>query len=124
MVNANDLLERAEYMLRYAREAVELAQPRQVEDLENDRTFELALAHLIQHVGTLAGSEGERPPTGYRTLDFEAATIHNLRNLIVHEFDPMDRAALWQAATWTLPAIIPDLQALVTDLQQSTRQTP
>ena len=57
----NDLLDRAEYMLRYASEAVELTQTRSVQDLETDRTLELALAHLIQHVGELAGSDSERP---------------------------------------------------------------
>ena len=111
----NSLLDRAEYMLRYAVEAVELAQTRQVQDLDTDRTFELALAHLIQHVGTLAGSEDERPQTGYRTLDIESDRLHRLRNQIAHEFDPMDRVALWQAATQALPAIIPDLQALITN---------
>ena len=124
MAIPNDLLDRAEHMLRYASEAVELARSRQAQDLENDRTLELALAHLIQHVGTLAGSEGGRPLTGYGTLDSEAARLHDLRNQIVHEFDPMDRVALWQAATQTLPAIIPDLQATVVGLQQPTQQTP
>ena len=39
MAIPNDLLDRAEYMLHYASEAVELARTRQVHDLENDRTF-------------------------------------------------------------------------------------
>ena len=124
MAILNDLLDRAENMLRYAREAVELSRTRQAHDLQNDRTFELALAHLIQHVGTLAGSEDERPQTGYLALDLEAARLHDLRNQIVHELDPMDRTALWQATTQALPAIIPDLQALVTGLQQTGQQTP
>ena len=113
----SDLLDRAEYMLRYATEAVELARSRQFRDLETDRTFELALTHLIQNVGELAGSEGERPQTGYPALDLEASRLHRLRNQIAHEFDPIDRVALWQAATQTLPAIIPDLRALITDLR-------
>lgn len=124
MAVPNDLLDRVEYMLRYASEAVELARNRQIQDLEYDRTFEPALAHLIQHVGTLAGSEDERPETGHETLDREAARLHSLRNRIVHEFDPMGRTALWQAATQTLPAIIPQLEAMVTALQQAIQQTP
>lgn len=124
MAIPNDLLDRAEYMLHYASEAVELARTRQVHDLENDRTFELALAHLIQHIGTLAGSEDERPQTGFGTLDDTAPGLHRLRNQIVHEFDPMNRTALWQVATQTLPAIIPDLQAMVAGLQQTTQQKP
>ena len=117
MADFSNPLIRGEYMLRYAREAVELARTRRAEDLENDRTFELALAHLIQHVGELAGSDNERPKTGYRTLDREAAGLHRLRNQIAHEFDPMDRQDLWYTATRALPAIIPDLQALIADLQ-------
>ena len=124
MAIPNDLLDRAEYMLRYASEAVELTQTRQTQDLDTDRTFELALAHLIQHVGELAGSDNERPQTGYQALDREAPRLSRLRNQIAHEFDPMDRTALWQAATETFPAIIPDLQALIAEVQQSTRQTP
>ena len=119
MAILNDLLDRAEYILRYATEAVELTQSKQIQDLENDRHFELALAHLIQNVGTLAGADNERPQTGYPTFDREASRLHNLRNQIVHEFDPMNRIALWQAATQTLPAIIPDIEAIIVGLQQS-----
>ena len=124
MVNPSDLLERAEYMLRYASEAMELTRTRSVQELDTDRTFELALAHLIQHVGTLTGSEAERPETGYYVLDRGAEAIHDLRNVIVHQFDPMDRLALWQTATQTIPAIIPDLQTLIADLQQKAHQVP
>ena len=120
MEDFSNPLTRVEYMLRYAREAVELARTRQAEDLENDRTFELALAHLIQHVGTLAGSGSERPITGYPTLDREADRLHILRNQIAHEFDPMPRTVLWHTATQTLPAIIPDLRSLLAGLQQIT----
>ena len=35
-------------MLRYTREAIALAQGRQRTDLDDDRMFELALAHLVQ----------------------------------------------------------------------------
>ena len=124
MADFSNPLARAEYMLQYAEEAMELARTRQAEDLENDRTFELALAHLIQHVGTLAGSEGERPQTGYLALDREASRLHRLRNQITHEFDPMDRQDLWHTATETLPAIVPDMEALIADLQQGTQRTP
>ena len=116
--------DRPRLMLLYAEEAVTLTQGRLQNDLDTDRAFELALAHLIQHVGTAAGSESERPQTSYLTLDREATRLHELRNQIVHEFDPMDRVALWQAATQALPAIIPDLQALVSGLQQNTQQPP
>lgn len=119
MAIPTDLLDRAELMLRYATEAVELAQPMTAQDLATDRTFELALALLIQHVGTLAGSDHERPQTGYQSLDYEAGRLHFLRNQIAHDFDPMDRTALWQAATQALPAIIPDLEELIYELTQN-----
>ena len=109
--------DRPHLMLMYAQEAVTLTQGKHQNDLDTDRTFELALAHLIQHVGTAAGSESERPQTSYPTLDREATRLHDLRNQIVHEFDPVDRVALWQAATQALPAILPDLQALVAGSQ-------
>ena len=115
----SDLLDRMEYMLRYANEAVELSRTRQVQDLNTDRTFELALAHLIQHVGELAGSDNERPQTGYQALDRATPRLRRLRNQMAHEFDPMDRTALWQAATETLPDIIPDLEAMIGGLQQT-----
>ena len=118
-----DLLDRAELMLRYATEAVELAEPRTPPDLANDRTFELALALLIQHVGTLAGSDQQRPSTGHPNLDQEAGRLHSLRNEIAHDFDPMDRTALWQAATQALPAIIPDLEALIAQLTKNNGST-
>ena len=100
-------------MLRYAREAVALAQNREQTDLDNDRIFELALAHLVQNVGTAAETTRRNRQFWNGRLEHERASLLSFRNRIAHDSDPMDRNGLWHAVTVSFPAIIPALETIV-----------
>ena len=100
-------------MLRYAEEAVALTQNRSRADLDDDRIFELTLAHLVQNVGTAAETTQRNRRFWNGRLEKERDMLYALRNRIAHETDPMDRNELWHTATVTFPAIIPSLQAIV-----------
>ena len=99
-------------MLRYAAEAVALTQNRSRSDLDNDRIFELALAHLVQNVGTAAETTRRNRQLWSGRLDTERELLYQLRNRIAHDTDPMERNELWHTATVIFPAIIPALQAV------------
>ena len=103
-------------MLQYAQEATTLAQGRQRSDLDTDRMFELSLAHLIQNVGTAAESRHWNRHVWNRRLGSQRDALYKMRNRIVHETDPMNRDELWQTATETLPAIMPQLEEIVAGL--------
>ncbi len=100
-------------MLRYAREAIALAQGRQRTDLDDDRMFELALAHLVQNVGTAAETTRRNRHLWQGRLERERASLLDFRNRIAHDSDPIDRNRLWHIVTATLPAIIPTLETIV-----------
>ena len=100
-------------MLRYAREAIALAQGRQREDLDDDRMFELALTHLVQNVGTAAETTRRNRQFWNGRLEPERDSLLDFRNRIAHDTDPIDRNRLWHTVTLTLPSIIPTLETIV-----------
>ncbi len=100
-------------MLRYAREAMALAHSREQADLDNDRIFELALAHLVQNVGTAAETTRRNRQFWNGRLERERESLLNFRNRIAHDSDPMDRNGLWHAVTVSFPTIIPTLETII-----------
>lgn len=78
-------------MLRYAEEAITLTRNRSRVDLDDDRIFELALAHLVQNVGTAAETTQRNRRFWNGRLENERDMLYALRNRIAHESDPMDR---------------------------------
>ena len=100
-------------MLRYAREAVALAHNREQADLENDRIFELALAHLVQNVGTASETTRRNRQFWNGRQERERASLLHFRNRIAHDSDPIDKSGLWHAVTVTFPTIIPILETIV-----------
>ena len=103
----------ARTVLRYACEAVSLAQNRERADLDNDRIFELAAAHLVQNVGTAAETTRRNRPFWNGRLQQERDSLLDFRNRIAHDTDPIDRNRLWHTLTVTLPAVIPTLETIV-----------
>ena len=103
-------------MLRYAHEAVAMTQNRERQDLDTDRLFELAPAHLVQNVGTAAETTNRNKPTWNGRLTRARSELYRFRNRPAHDFDPINRDALWHTATQTIPEIIPELQTIVAGL--------
>ena len=101
-------------MLRYAREAVTLAQNRERADLDNDRIFELASALLVQNVGTASETTRRNRQFWNGRLQQERDSLLDFRNRIAHDTDPIDRNRLWHTMTVLLPDIIPALETIAT----------
>ncbi len=109
----------ARTMLRYAQEAAGLAQNRERADLDNDRIFELALAHLVQNAGTAAETTRRNRQFWNGRLQHERDVLSDFRNRIAHDTDPMDRNRLWHTATVILPGIVPTLETIVARLSKN-----
>ncbi len=75
-------------MLDHAREALALAQGKTREDLDSDRTFELALSKLLEIIGEAA----DRIPAEFQMEhpEIEWAQIIGFRNRLIHGYDAVD----------------------------------
>ncbi|MBM4431900.1 MAG: DUF86 domain-containing protein [Chloroflexi bacterium] len=103
-------------MLRYAREAVSLAQYRTRSDLDTDRVLGLALVRLIEIVGEAASRVSA--PTRERHPQIPWSEITNMRNRLIHGYDAVDMDILWQTLQQDLPQLIAALEQIIGPEQQ------
>ncbi len=98
-------------MLDHAREARSLLEGKTWEDLSNDRTFQLALMHLVEIIGEAASrvtKETRRQSPGIPWPD-----IIGMRNKIIHGYDVVDLKILWKTAQEDLPILIAELEKIL-----------
>ena len=95
-------------ILKYAREAVDLAGQRRYADLETDRIFQLALAHLIELTAEAAQKTQRNQGfwEQYPQFDDSRERLRAVRRQIAHFFEPMDNGEIWRTATELLPEVI------------------
>lgn len=98
-------------MLDHAREAVEMAESRSREDLDRDRTLNLALTRLVEIIGEAAtrvssATQAEHP-------DIPWPQIIGMRNRVIHAYDEVDLDILWDVIELDLPRLIEQLHGIV-----------
>jgi uncharacterized protein with HEPN domain len=110
-MSQHDVLISLRHMLDHAREAVELAQGKSRQDLDDDRTFNLAQARLLEIVGEAAN----RVPIEYQMEHPEIAwgQIVSLRNRLIHGYDAIDFDIMWSIIQSDLPALIEQLEKII-----------
>jgi uncharacterized protein with HEPN domain len=98
-------------MLDHARESVDLAQGKSRRDLDDDRTFNLAQARLLEIVGEAAN----RIPVEFQMEHPEIAwgQIVSLRNRLIHGYDAVDFDIMWSIIHTDLPDLITRLEKIV-----------
>jgi uncharacterized protein with HEPN domain len=98
-------------MLDHARESVDLAQGKSRQDLDEDRTFNLAQARLLEIVGEAAN----RIPVEFQMEHPEIAwgQIVSLRNRLIHGYDAVDFDIMWSIIQTDLPDLITRLEKIV-----------
>lgn len=104
-------------ILKYAREAVALAGQRRYADLENDRIFQLALAHLIELTAEAAQKTQRNQAfwEQYPQFDDSRERLRAVRRQIAHFFEPMDNREIWRTATELLPQVIRLLENILAE---------
>lgn len=99
---------RLRHMLDHAKEAVAMVRGKTPVDLDTDRQLNLSLVRLLEIVGEAAG----RVPPEERALnpDIPWPEIVGLRNRLIHGYDSVDFAILWQIVSDDLPPLIAALE--------------
>ena len=104
MKNDMDLLRD---MLRYAEEAVSMAENRTEEDLLLDKAFNYAIQHCYTIIGEAASLVSE--PTKQRFPTIPWHEIVGMRNWIVHRYQRVNPKMLWSTTQNDLPKLIKEI---------------
>lgn len=102
-------LVRLRHMLDASREATALAGGKKRQDLEADRTLELALTRLVEIVGEAASRVSKDERALFPEIPW--VDIVGMRNRLVHGYMEIDTEALWSTIEVDLPALILLLEA-------------
>ncbi len=107
---------RLRHMRDAAARAIEFSQGRTRADLDVDDILALALARLIEIIGEAAG--GVEDPVRSASPGIPWRQIIGARNRLIHGYFDVDLDVLWAIVSTDLPALIPELDAL---LEHSSR---
>jgi len=98
-------------MLDHAREAVELLGSKTVEQVQDDRTLQLALTRLVEVVGEAASKVPPEVRGQYTKVPWREATA--TRNLLIHGYDVVRYDILHNTIHEHFPALIEELQRIL-----------
>lgn len=98
-------------MLDHAREAVMLAAGKTEDDLRNNRLLQLGLVRLVEIVGEAAA--GVPPEERERHPVIPWGDVIGMRNKLIHGYDTVDLAILWDTVTNELPGLIRAVESIL-----------
>jgi uncharacterized protein with HEPN domain len=100
-----------QHMLDYSHETIALAHGRSCQDLDNDRTFNLAQAGLLEIIGEAAN----RVPIEFQMehVEIEWGRIVSLRNRLIHGYDSIDFDIMWSIIQFDLPELVGKLKKII-----------
>jgi uncharacterized protein with HEPN domain len=98
-------------MLGCAREATELVAGRARHDLDRDRVLSLALQRLVEVIGEAATRVSPMGRAAYPQLPWRLMT--GMRNRLIHGYDIVDPAVLWDTITLDLPDLIGHVETIL-----------
>ena len=96
------------HMRDFAQKAVQLTEGKTRADLEHDKVLRLAVTRLLELVGEAA----THVPIEMRERNPEIPwpKIVSMRNRLIHGYDDVDYAVLWDALTFNLPGLLRQLE--------------
>ena len=97
-------------MLSHAKEAVDLLGETSREQLEDNRTLQLALTRLVEIVGEAANRVSKTTQSNHPEIPWHK--IVGMRNRLIHGYDVADTDILWDTITDDLPPLITKLNEL------------
>lgn len=100
-------------MLRAAREAMEFAQDKRREDLNDDRLLVLGLIKAVEIIGEAASKVTKVYQTEHPQIPWSA--IIAMRNVLIHGYFNVDLDEVWSTPQNDLPPLIADLEKIVQD---------
>ena len=109
----HDEVTRLRHMLDHATEAIEMAERRQREDLDNDRKLNLSLVRLAEIVGEAATHVSQTTQNELAGVPWPQ--IVGLRNRLIHGYDQVDFDVLWKIIQVDLPPLVVELRKAIAD---------
>jgi len=111
---------RVHHMLQAARNALRLVEGRTRADLDLDMMLGLSLWKLLEIIGEAASRVTPQLRARHRHIPWQIAA--DTRNRLTHGYDTVDYAVIWSTVSTDLPALIPDLEAVLKELEDPTAQ--
>ncbi|MBF0291679.1 MAG: DUF86 domain-containing protein [Nitrospinae bacterium] len=104
---------RVRHMLDYAREAVEIASGKTVDDLAGSRVTQLALTRAIEIIGEAASKVSGETRAKYPAIPWDE--MIGMRNRLIHGYDSLDIDIISATVLEDLPMLISQLEKIIPD---------
>jgi uncharacterized protein with HEPN domain len=98
-------------MLDYSSEALALIKGKNRNEIDQNRTLNLALVRLVEIVGEAANRVSDETQDAYTEIPW--FQIVSLRNRLIHGYDSVDFDILWGVLNDELPALVIALERIV-----------
>jgi uncharacterized protein with HEPN domain len=106
-----DDLIRLRHMLDAANEAIEWAEGKSRDDIENERLLNLSLVRLIEIVGEAADHVSSEFCLSHPSVPWKE--IIGMRHRLIHGYDNIDYDLLYQTIQEDLPALVALLEGII-----------
>jgi uncharacterized protein with HEPN domain len=107
----HDPLVRVLHMRDYALEAIELLGSKTLEELQEDRTLQLALLQLIEIIGEASTRIGKDFKQQHPSVPWSQAAA--MRNRLIHGYDAVNIPIVFNTVRTHLPPLYEQLQELL-----------
>ncbi|MFQ5512734.1 MAG: DUF86 domain-containing protein [Candidatus Krumholzibacteriia bacterium] len=108
---------RLRHMLDYSREAVALIVGKTRADLERERLLQLGIVRLVEIIGEAAARVSKPTQDAYPGVPW--TQIVSTRNRLIHGYDFVDYDILWHTVQEDLPALIRELEDVLSSDDRS-----
>ena len=98
-------------MLLFARRIRDIVADRTRDDFDADDTIQLAVTHLIQLIGEAASKSTAQLRSAYPEVPWHE--IIGMRHRIVHDYQHVQIALVWQTAIDDVPPLVAILEAIL-----------
>jgi len=99
------------HMLAHAREAVAMIAGKGPDSLKKERMLELSLIKLVENIGEAAARVSQEGQKKYAKIPWRE--VIGMRNRLVHGYDSVDLAVLWDTIELDLPPLISQLEQIL-----------
>ena len=115
-MSQRDPFVRMRHMLDHANEAVDLLGNVTEQELRKDRTIQLALTRLVEILGEAASKVPQGTRDQYLQLPWHQAI--SMRNILIHGYDVLEYAIIWDTVRNNLPPLIDELSRILNKIDR------
>jgi len=110
-----------QHMREYALKAVEFAEGRTREDVDEDEQFAFALRYAVGTVGEAASKVPRAVQRDHPQIPWQA--IIGMRHRLVHDYERVDYEVVWDAVQNDLPVLLQLLEVAIARLERSAEDS-